>query len=84
MTVALTSTLGTFVAGLAYEAIPQSAVGVIRTGFTEAMADAAVRERLGTLGNTVMTMTPAEFSTFVREEVAVSARLFKAAGIKPQ
>ena len=35
MTVALTSTLGTFVAGLAYEAIPQSAVGVIRTGFTD-------------------------------------------------
>ena len=31
-----------------------------------------------------MIMTPAEFSKFVRREVADTGRIFKAAGIKPQ
>jgi hypothetical protein len=31
-----------------------------------------------------MHMTPAEFSKFVRDEIALNARLFKAAGIEPQ
>jgi tripartite-type tricarboxylate transporter receptor subunit TctC len=29
-------------------------------------------------------MTPAEFSKFVRREINDTARIFKAAGIKPQ
>jgi tripartite-type tricarboxylate transporter receptor subunit TctC len=64
--------------------IPQPVLAKIRSGFSAALADAAVKERLDTLGNTVMVMTPAEFSQFVRNEIALSAKLFKAAGIKPQ
>lgn len=66
------------------DGIPAPVVGKIRSGFSEAMASPAVKERLSALGNTVMTMTPAEFSKFVRDEIALNARLFEAAGIKPQ
>jgi len=64
--------------------IPAPVVDTIRKGFTSALADPGVREKLATLGNDVMIMTPAEFSKFVRREVADTARIFKAAGIKPQ
>lgn len=66
------------------QGIPAPILGKIRKGFSDAMADPTVHARLGTLGNTVMTSTPAEFSKFVRAETALNARLFKAAGIKPQ
>jgi tripartite-type tricarboxylate transporter receptor subunit TctC len=45
---------------------------------------AEVRERLAKLGNDTMSMTPQEFSAFVRREIADYARIVKAAGIKPQ
>lgn len=64
--------------------IPAPVLARIRKGFGDALADPGVREKLATLGNTVMTMTPAEFGKFVRQEIAVNARIFKAAGIKPQ
>ena len=64
--------------------IPAPVLGKIRAGFGQALADAAVGERLTTLGNTVMTMTPSEFAQFVRREIADTAILFKAAGIEPQ
>ena len=64
--------------------IPAPVVDTIRKGFTSALADPGVREKLATLGNDVIIMTPAEFSKFVRREVADTARIFKAAGIKPQ
>jgi len=64
--------------------IPAPVVDKIRMGFTGALADPGVREKLATLGNEVMIMTPAEFSKFVRREIADTARIFKAAGIKPQ
>jgi len=64
--------------------IPAPVVDTIRKGFTSALADPGVREKLATLGNDVMIMTPAEFSKFVRREIADTARIFKAAGIKPQ
>ena len=64
--------------------IPAPVVDRIRMGFTGALADPGVREKLATLGNEVMIMTPAEFSKFVRREIADTARIFKAAGIKPQ
>ena len=64
--------------------IPQPVLNKIRTGFAQALADPGVKEKLGTLGTDVMNMTPAQFSKFVRSELAVSAQLFKAAGIKPQ
>ena len=64
--------------------IPQPVLNKIRTGFAQALADPGVKEKLGTLGTDVMNMTPAQFSKFVDSEIAVSASLFKAAGIKPQ
>jgi tripartite-type tricarboxylate transporter receptor subunit TctC len=64
--------------------IPAPVVDKIRKGFTSALADPGVREKLAALGNDVMIMTPAEFSKFVRREMADTARIFKAAGIKPQ
>jgi tripartite-type tricarboxylate transporter receptor subunit TctC len=64
--------------------IPAPVVDKIRTGFTGALADPGAREKLATLGNEVMIMTPADFSKFVRREIADTARIFKAAGIKPQ
>jgi tripartite-type tricarboxylate transporter receptor subunit TctC len=64
--------------------IPDPVVDRVRKGFGSALADPGVREKLSTLGNDVLTMSPAEFRKFVRREVADTARIFKAAGIKPQ
>lgn len=66
------------------QGIPAPVLAVVRKTFADAMADPAVRDRLSTLGNTVMTMTPPEFTKFVRDEIAVNQRIFRAAGIKPQ
>ena len=41
-----------------------------------------VRERMAALGAEAMPMTPAEFRRFMREEIAESAKVVKAAGIK--
>ena len=43
-----------------------------------------VKERLTNLGAEAMPMTPAEFKQFVRGEIEDSAKVIKAAGIKPQ
>jgi tripartite-type tricarboxylate transporter receptor subunit TctC len=47
-------------------------------------AGAELKDKLVTLGNDPMDMTPAQFAKFVREEIATSAVLLKAAGIQPQ
>ena len=64
--------------------IPQPVLNKIRTGFAQALADPGVKERLSVLGTDVMNMNPAQFSKFVKSEIDISARLFQAAGIKPQ
>lgn len=64
--------------------IPAPVLAKIRKDFGAALADRAVSEKLATLGNEVIAMTPAEFSKFVRREIADTQRIFKAAGIKPQ
>src|SRR5512134_959183 len=64
--------------------IPAPVLAKIRKDFGTALADPGVREKLATLGNDVIVMTPAEFSKFVRREIADTQRIFKAAGIKPQ
>ena len=43
-----------------------------------------VREKLLVLGNEVLIMNPAQFRKFVENQVGETARIFKAAGIKPQ
>jgi tripartite-type tricarboxylate transporter receptor subunit TctC len=40
--------------------------------------------RMKTLGAEPMPMTPEEFDAYIREEIALNAKLVKAAGIKPQ
>jgi tripartite-type tricarboxylate transporter receptor subunit TctC len=64
--------------------IPVPIVSKIRKDFGTALADASVREKLLVLGNEVLVMNPAEFRKFVESQIADTARIFKAAGIKPQ
>ena len=64
--------------------IPQPVLNKIRAGFSQALADPGVTARLATLGTSAMNMTPAQFSKFVNSEIATSAKLLKAAGVKPQ
>ena len=64
--------------------MPADVVDKISKDVNRALADPGVRERLAKLGNDTMSMTPVEFSQFVRREVDDYARVIKAAGIKPQ
>jgi tripartite-type tricarboxylate transporter receptor subunit TctC len=64
--------------------IPAPIVSKIRKDFGTALADASVREKLLVLGNEVLVMNPAQFRKFVESQIADTARIFKAAGIKPQ
>jgi len=59
-------------------------VAKIRKDFGAALADAAVREKLGALGNEIMLMDPTQFRKYIEEQIADTAQVFKAAGIKPQ
>jgi tripartite-type tricarboxylate transporter receptor subunit TctC len=64
--------------------MPAEVVDKISKDVNRALASPDVRERLAKLGNDTMSMSPAEFSQFVRREVDDYARIIKAAGIKPQ
>jgi tripartite-type tricarboxylate transporter receptor subunit TctC len=61
-----------------------SLVSKLSKDFQAAMTDPTAREKLATLGNETMTMTPAEFRKFVQQQITETAQIFKAAGIKPQ
>ncbi|MBI2317188.1 MAG: tripartite tricarboxylate transporter substrate binding protein [Betaproteobacteria bacterium] len=65
-------------------ATPADVVTKISADVRRALESAEVKERLARLGNDTMIMTPAEFSAFVRRELADYAKIIKAAGIKPQ
>lgn len=64
--------------------MPAPLVNKLAKDFQAAMADPTAREKLATLGNETMTMSPAEFRKFVQQQIAENAQIFKAAGIKPQ
>lgn len=64
--------------------IPAAVAEKINRDVNRALQTPDLRQRLANLGNEPMTMSIAEFSQFVRREVEDSARLVKAAGIKPQ
>jgi tripartite-type tricarboxylate transporter receptor subunit TctC len=64
--------------------IPAAVVDKINKDVNRALAEPGVREQLARLGNDTMSMTPAEFSQFVRREVEDYGKIVKAAGIKPQ
>jgi tripartite-type tricarboxylate transporter receptor subunit TctC len=64
--------------------MPPSTLNKVWSDFNRALEDRGVREKLATLGNDTMPMKPSEFRKFVNQEIAEYARIFKAAGIKPQ
>jgi tripartite-type tricarboxylate transporter receptor subunit TctC len=64
--------------------LPADIIDKISKDVGRALADRDVRERLSRLGNDTMSMSPAEFTQFVRREIDDYARVIKAAGIQPQ
>jgi len=64
--------------------MPQDVVQKISTDVRKALADPGVKEKLFSLGNDTMDMSPPEFAKFVREEIDTYQKVIKAAGIKPQ
>jgi tripartite-type tricarboxylate transporter receptor subunit TctC len=59
-------------------------VNKINADTRKALAEPAVKERLQSLGNETMDMSPQQFAKLVRSEMTDYARVLKAAGIKPQ
>lgn len=64
--------------------MPQPIIDKVWADFNRALNDPATREKLAALGNEAMPMKPAEFRKFVEQEIAEYARIFRAAGIRPQ
>jgi tripartite-type tricarboxylate transporter receptor subunit TctC len=63
---------------------PPDVVDKINKDVDRALQTPDVKQRLATLGAEPMPMTPAEFYKFVQGEIADSAKVIKAAGIKVQ
>jgi tripartite-type tricarboxylate transporter receptor subunit TctC len=59
-------------------------VGKINADVRKAMASPDLKERLTKLGTLPMDMSPQQFTEFVRKELGDTAKVMKAAGIKPQ
>jgi tripartite-type tricarboxylate transporter receptor subunit TctC len=57
-------------------------VGKLSKQTLQALQSAELRERASKMGSEAMPMTPAEFDTYIRNEIAINAALVKAAGIK--
>ncbi len=64
--------------------LPNELVERLNRDVGRAVASPDVKKRLADLGNDTMTLTPAEFSRYVRSEIEDVARITKAAGLKPQ
>ena len=67
-----------------HAAIPADVVAKINADVNKALASPDLAERLTKLGTAPMKMSPAEFTQFVRREIDETAKIVKAAGIKPQ
>ena len=65
-------------------AMPADIVGKINTDVNRALASPDLADRLTKLGTLPMKMSSSEFTQFVRKEVEDTAKVLKAAGIKPQ
>jgi tripartite-type tricarboxylate transporter receptor subunit TctC len=65
-------------------AMPASLVSRINADVNKALASPDLAQRLTNLGTLPMKMSPSEFSDYVRREVEDTAKVLKAAGIKPQ
>jgi len=64
--------------------IPARVADKLAKDVARALAAPDLREKLAKLGFEPMSMTSSEFARFVRNEIESSARIAKAAGIKPQ
>jgi tripartite-type tricarboxylate transporter receptor subunit TctC len=64
--------------------LPADIVNKINADVNHALASPDLAQRLTNLGTIPMKMTSAEFTDFVRREVEDTAKVLKAAGIKPQ
>ncbi len=64
--------------------MPPELVDRINKDVQRALGSPEIKERLAGLGAEPMPMTPAEFRAFTRNDVEVSAKIVKAAGIKAQ
>ena len=64
--------------------MPAELVDKINRDVNRALASPDLAERLNNLGTQPMHMAPAEFAQFVRKEVEDTAKVLKAAGVKPQ
>ena len=73
-----------WVAMFAPAGTPAEVVDKVAADVSRATQSADVRDRLASLGAEAMPMTTAEFRRFVRDEIAIAAKVIKAAGIKPQ
>jgi tripartite-type tricarboxylate transporter receptor subunit TctC len=65
-------------------AMPADIVNKINADVNRALASPDLADRLTKLGTLPMKMSSAEFTQFVRKEVEDTAKVLKAAGIKPQ
>ena len=63
---------------------PADVIDKIAADVARVTQSADARDRLATLGAEAMPMSTAEFRRFVRDEIAIAAKVIKAAGIKPQ
>jgi tripartite-type tricarboxylate transporter receptor subunit TctC len=63
---------------------PPDVVAKINRDVVNLLQSPEVKERFATLGADPMPMTPAEFRTFVRNEIEESGKVIRAAGIKAQ
>jgi tripartite-type tricarboxylate transporter receptor subunit TctC len=59
-------------------------VNKINSDTRKALADPGVKQKLQSLGNETLDMSPQEFAKLVRSELQEYARVLKAAGVKPQ
>jgi tripartite-type tricarboxylate transporter receptor subunit TctC len=64
--------------------MPAALADKINKDVNRALASPDLADRLLKLGTLPMSMSTAEFTQFVRAEVDDTARILKAAGIKPQ
>jgi tripartite-type tricarboxylate transporter receptor subunit TctC len=65
-------------------ALPPDIINKLNADVNRALASPDLAQRLTNLGTIPMKMSPSEFTQFVRREVEDTAKVLKAAGIKPQ
>jgi tripartite-type tricarboxylate transporter receptor subunit TctC len=64
--------------------MPADVTGKINKDVNRALASSDLNDRLVSLGTLPMSMSSAEFTQFIRTEIEDTAKVLKAAGIKPQ